>query len=105
MKAAEDDILPLATPVVTKSGETIDSIFVAKGTLLTTPILTLNRSEEIWGLDAKEFKPERWLEDSAPRAKEIKGHRHLLTFVNGPRTCLGKTFALTEFKVSQFLRE
>ncbi len=37
MKAAEDDILPLATPVVTKSGETIDSIFVAKGTLLTTP--------------------------------------------------------------------
>lgn len=101
--AAEDDILPLATPVVTKSGETIDSIFVAKGTLLTTPIRTLNRSEEIWGPDAKEFKPERWLEDSAPRAKEIKGHRHLLTFVNGPRTCLGKTFALTEFKAALFV--
>ncbi|KAK0231616.1 cytochrome P450 [Armillaria fumosa] len=101
--AAEDDILPLATPVVTKSGETIDSIFVAKGTLLTTPIRTLNRSEEIWGPDAKVFKPERWLEDSAPRAKEIKGHRHLLTFVNGPRTCLGKTFALTEFKAALFV--
>ncbi|PBK72095.1 cytochrome P450 [Armillaria solidipes] len=101
--AAEDDILPLTTPVVTKSGETIDSIFVAKGTLLTTPIRTLNRSEEIWGPDAKEFKPERWLEDSAPRAKEIKGHRHLLTFVNGPRTCLGKTFALTEFKAALFV--
>ncbi|KAK0448231.1 cytochrome P450 [Armillaria borealis] len=101
--AAEDDILPLTTPVVTKSGETIDSIFVTKGTLLTTPIRTLNRSEEIWGPDAKEFKPERWLEDNAPRAKEIKGHRHLLTFVNGPRTCLGKTFALTEFKAALFV--
>ncbi|KAK0490225.1 cytochrome P450 [Armillaria novae-zelandiae] len=101
--AAEDDILPLTTPVVTRSGETIDSIFVAKGTHLTTPIRTLNRSEEIWGPDAKEFKPERWLEDSAPRAKEIKGHRHLLTFVNGPRTCLGKTFALTEFKAALFV--
>ncbi|KAK0205791.1 cytochrome P450 [Desarmillaria ectypa] len=101
--AAEDDILPLATPVVTKSGETINSIFVGKGTLVTTPIGMLNRSEELWGPDAKEFKPERWLEDSAPRAKEIKGHRHLLTFVNGPRTCLGKAFALAEFKAVLFV--
>ncbi|KAK0191730.1 cytochrome P450 [Armillaria mellea] len=101
--AAEEDILPLATPVVTKSGETVDNIVVAKGTMLITPIHTLNRSEEIWGPDAKEFKPERWLEDSAPRAKEIKGHRHLLTFVNGPRTCLGKMFALTEFKAALFV--
>ncbi|KAK0455623.1 cytochrome P450 [Desarmillaria tabescens] len=95
---AEDDILPLATPIVTKSGETINSIFVAKGTHVTASIGMLNRSEELWGPDAKEFNPERWLEDSAPRAKEIKGHRHLLTFANGPRMCLGKVFALTEFK-------
>ncbi|KAK0205805.1 cytochrome P450 [Desarmillaria ectypa] len=96
--ATEDDVLPLATPVVTKSGETVNSIFIAKGTILTAPIRTLNKSEEFWGPDAKEFEPERWLEDSAPRAREIQGHRHLLTFVDGPRTCLGKTFALTEFK-------
>ncbi|KAK0448192.1 hypothetical protein EV421DRAFT_1705921, partial [Armillaria borealis] len=39
--------------------------------------------------------------DSAPlRAKEIQGHRHLLTFLDGPKTCLGKAFALTELKVS-----
>ncbi|KAK0455619.1 cytochrome P450 [Desarmillaria tabescens] len=100
---AEDDILPLATPVVTKSGETINSIFVAKGTHVTASIGMLNRSEELWGPDAKEFKPERWLEDSAPRAKEIKGHRHLLTFANGPRMCLGKVFALTEFKAALFV--
>ncbi|KAK0227136.1 cytochrome P450 [Armillaria nabsnona] len=98
--ATEDDVLPLATPVVTKSGETVNSLFVAKGTILSAPIRALNRSEEFWGADAKEFKPERWLEDSAPRAKEIQGHRHLLTFVDGPRTCLGKTFALTEFKAA-----
>ncbi len=89
--------------MVTKSGETVNSLFVAKGTILSAPIRALNRSEEFWGADAKEFKPERWLEDSAPRAKEIQGHRHLLTFVDGPRTCLGKTFALTEFKVSEIV--
>jgi hypothetical protein len=32
-------------------------------------------------------------------AKDLQGHRHLITFVNGPRTCLGKHFALAEFKV------
>ncbi|KAG1791802.1 uncharacterized protein HD556DRAFT_1484619 [Suillus plorans] len=32
------------------------------------------------------------------KAKEVQGHRHLLTFVDGPRTCLGKDFAITEFK-------
>ncbi|PBK72122.1 cytochrome P450 [Armillaria solidipes] len=97
--ATEDDVLPLATPAVTKSGETVNSLFVAKGTILIAPIRTLNMSEEFWGPDAKEFKPERWLEDSAPRAKEIHGHRHLLSFADGPKTCLGKTFALTELKV------
>ncbi|KAK0455641.1 cytochrome P450 [Desarmillaria tabescens] len=101
--ATEDNVLPLATPVVTKSGTTINSLFVAKGTVVSAPIRALNRSEEFWGPDAKEFKPERWLEDSAPRAKEIQGHRHLLTFLDGPRTCLGKTFALTEFKAVLFV--
>ncbi len=88
------------TSCSSKSGETVNSLFVAKGTVLTVPIRPLNMSEEFWGSDAKEFKPERWLEDSAPRTKEIQGHRHLLTFVDVPKTCLGKTFALTELKVS-----
>ena len=33
------------------------------------------------------------------RMEEIKGYKHLLTFGNGPRTCLGKNFALLEVKV------
>jgi len=37
------------------------------------------------------------------RAKEIVGHRHILTFSDGPRTCLGKGFALANFKVCLFL--
>ncbi|KAK0506763.1 cytochrome P450 [Armillaria luteobubalina] len=101
--ATQDDVLPLSTPVVTKSGKTVNSIFVAKGSILTATLETLNTSEEFWGPDAKEFRPERWLEDFTPRAKEIQGHRHLLTFVDGPKTCLGKTFALAEFKAALFV--
>ena len=36
------------------------------------------------------------------KAKEIVGHRHILTFSDGPRTCLGKGFALANFKVCLF---
>lgn len=61
----------------------------------------MNRSTTLWGPDAKEFKPERWIgEQGIPAAaKDVQGHRHLLTFIDGPRTCLGKGFAITEFKV------
>lgn len=60
-------------------------------------------SKAIWGPDAKEFKPERWLnnrEGLTAKAKEIQGYHHILTFVDGPRICLGRVFAFTEMKVS-----
>lgn len=83
------------------SGRLVDSIFVAKGTNVRVPLICVNRSEALWGQASKDFVPERWLDGSVStqRAAEIQGYRHLLTFVDGPRTCLGKGFALTEFKV------
>ncbi|KIJ50769.1 hypothetical protein M422DRAFT_159309, partial [Sphaerobolus stellatus SS14] len=33
------------------------------------------------------------------RAKEIHGFAQILTFSDGPRTCLGRQFAAVEFKV------
>ncbi|TFK53095.1 cytochrome P450 [Heliocybe sulcata] len=97
----EDDIIPLTAPITTASGETIDRLPVRKGTLVTVPINCMNTSDAIWGPDAKEFKPERWLDNGKgipSRAQEIQGHRHLLTFVDGQRICLGRAFALAEFK-------
>ncbi|KAG1855862.1 cytochrome P450 [Suillus tomentosus] len=98
--AAEDDVIPLSEPVRTVSGNMTDSISITKGTLFTISMETINRSSAIWGPHAKEFKPDRWLteEGISGKAKEVQGHRHLLTFVDGPRTCLGKDFAVIEFK-------
>ncbi|KAG1882733.1 cytochrome P450 [Suillus subluteus] len=98
--AAADDVIPLSEPVRTESGEATDNICIAKGTLITIPGAAINRSSAIWGPDAKEFKPDRWLTEDgiSGKAKEVQGHRHLLTFFDGPRTCLGKDFAITEFK-------
>jgi cytochrome P450 len=56
--------------------------------------------EAFWGPDAQTFRPERWLDDMAEGAmREIKSYKHILSFSDGPRTCLGKGFALTEMKV------
>lgn len=103
-----DDVLPVSEPITTASGEVVDSIFVAKDTIVTVSIRCMNQSEVFWGANAKEFEPERWhtLANDPLRAKEIQGHRHIITFIDGPRTCLGKSFALAEFKVCVFfLRE
>ena len=65
------------------------------------PIRMVNRSCAFWGADAKAYRPERWLEEDGPPAgaRGVAGHRHLLSFSDGARTCLGKSFALAEFKV------
>jgi len=108
--ASKDDILHLSMPLPT--GEA--SIAICKGTTISVPTICINRAEAIWGLNAKEFNPERWLvpeeEGKEPTKvqwgkaalentfRQVQGHRHLLTFSDGPRTCLGKGFALVEFK-------
>ncbi|EIW82626.1 cytochrome P450 [Coniophora puteana RWD-64-598 SS2] len=96
----EDDVIPLSDPIKDASGKYVDHIFVPKDTQVTVSIAYMNRSDKYWGADAKQFNPARWLnpEGLETRAREIQGHKHLLTFIDGPRTCLGKAFALAEFK-------
>ncbi|KAL0948964.1 hypothetical protein HGRIS_009067 [Hohenbuehelia grisea] len=99
-KVAFDDIIPLSKPIVDANGNTVSSISVKKGQVVSSPIALMNRAEWIWGSDASTFRPDRWLEPGFGEKNDIQGHRHLLTFVDGPRTCLGKGFALAEFKAA-----
>jgi cytochrome P450 len=66
-----------------------DRIVVAAGQQVAVPVRTVNRLKSLWGEDAFEFKPERWLNDGEgipAAAKAVQGHRHLLTFLSGPRS-------------------
>lgn len=99
--AAQDDVVPLSKPIITSSGEKVDHITLAKSSQVLVPIRSINHSVDFWGPDAKEFKPERWLDNEAglpSAAKEIQGYHHILSFIDGPRTCLGRAFAIAEFK-------
>lgn len=42
-EATRDDVIPLATPIVTKSGEQVSSIHVRKGTTIDVAISVYNR--------------------------------------------------------------
>ena len=94
--------MPLSDPIETASGQILSSLVIPKGTILHSPFAFTNRNEKFWGPNAKSFVPERWLEEDTQVPKDIHGHRHLLTFSDGPRICLGRVFALAEFAVRLF---
>lgn len=51
----------------------------------------MHRRTDLYGEDAEDFRPERWLTGEL----DDIGHGYI-PFFTGPRTCLGKDFSLTE---------
>ncbi|KAI0733919.1 cytochrome P450 [Fomitopsis betulina] len=101
--AVKDDVIPLNKAFVDNDGNLCDHIEIAAGTTIDVPILALNRAKSLWGDDAFEFKPERW--DSLPQAvNNIHGvWSNIMTFIGGPRACIGYRFAVLEIKALIFV--
>ncbi|EJD45579.1 cytochrome P450 [Auricularia subglabra TFB-10046 SS5] len=101
-EVVQDDVIPLGVPARNASGDVISQLKVQKGDGVLIPVRVINRSKAIWGPDAEEFRPERW--ESLPTAtSSIPGiSPHLMTFIGGPRSCIGHRFAVAEIKVLLF---
>ncbi|KAI9068653.1 cytochrome P450 [Trametes sanguinea] len=96
--AMRDDVIPVSEPFVDRFGQVQDSIRITKGSAVIIPILSLNRSKKLWGEDAREFKPERW-ENPPDALSSVPGvWGHMLTFLGGPRACIGYRFSIVEMK-------
>jgi len=100
--AGKDDVIPLSAPIYDRKGRAMSEIRIKKGDVITIPIAPINQLKSLWGPDAHEFRPERW--DQVPGAvSSIPGiYSNLLTFLGGPRNCIGYRFALAEIKVFLF---
>ncbi|KIL64874.1 hypothetical protein M378DRAFT_566037 [Amanita muscaria Koide BX008] len=67
----------------TSSGKWSIFFFVPKGTAVTIPFVHMHRNEAFWGPDAKQFVPERWLQENPYSSQDFSGYRHLHTFSDG----------------------
>ena len=57
----KDVVLPLSAPIQDVNGRKVHEIFIPKDTNVYAQIYNLNRDPSIWGSDAAEWKPERFL--------------------------------------------
>lgn len=71
---------------------TLGGQFVPKGTHIVIVPWAMNRSKELWGEDADQFRPERWEEGQG------ESNYAFMTFLAGPRGCIGNVFAKVEYK-------
>lgn len=60
-RALDDTLLPLSEPIEGVDGTLISEIPVPKKTAIFIGIQACNRNKALWGDDADEWKPERWL--------------------------------------------
>ncbi|KAL9036351.1 MAG: hypothetical protein Q9214_006176 [Letrouitia sp. 1 TL-2023] len=86
----------LMEKVVPQTGAyTPDNRYLPPGTLVGVNMRALLRDEDVFGVDAECFRPERWLE--ARDEEKARMERSLeLVFSGGRYTCLGKEVAIME---------
>ncbi|KAJ3550676.1 hypothetical protein NMY22_g309 [Coprinellus aureogranulatus] len=99
----QDMVLPLSKPVKMLDGEERHELIVPKGTLVFLQLIKCNRDKDIWGPDAEEWKPERWLTplpSSVTEANVPGVYANLMTFLGGGRACIGFKFALLEISMN-----
>ncbi|ROW02698.1 hypothetical protein VSDG_01937 [Cytospora chrysosperma] len=84
---------PMGLPrVAGKAGVTIGDHTFPEGTTLSVNAWVIHQSKEIWGPDAREFRPERWLEGKKSSALE----KFYMPFGLGYMSCPGQHIAKIE---------
>ncbi|GIZ37945.1 hypothetical protein CKM354_000137300 [Cercospora kikuchii] len=86
-QALEDTVLP--------SGGGPDGtapVFIPKGEMVRFNTFAMQRRTDLYGEDALEFRPERWLDTDSSRGLRVRWE--YIPFGGGPRICLGQMFAL-----------
>ncbi|KIE03058.1 cytochrome P450 78A3, partial [Metarhizium majus ARSEF 297] len=107
LNAVCNEVLRFFSPVPRTSREAVEDTTVQgypipKGSVILLSPWATNVDQNLWGGDALEFKPERWLANDAMDTKSASSGGAssvyaFLTFLHGPRSCIGASFAKSEF--------
>ncbi|CAG8624920.1 2255_t:CDS:2 [Racocetra persica] len=85
-------------PLIRRCGikdEIMNGYVIPKGIPLVIPIYAIHHDPLIWGEDAENFNPSRWLD---PEIKAKISTSTYLPFSHGPKNCIGMKIAQFEFK-------
>ncbi|KAI8648552.1 hypothetical protein NCS57_01466400 [Fusarium keratoplasticum] len=77
--------LPRVVPDGRRQPLIVDGKVIPPGTIVSISAYTMHTNTDIWGPDAREFNPDRWL---IPDAKGLD--QYLCSFSKGTRMCLGQ---------------
>ncbi|KAH0686301.1 hypothetical protein KY289_017053 [Solanum tuberosum] len=74
-----------------------DGFKVRKGDAVAYQPWAMGRMTSLWGDDAEDFRPERWIDENGCFRQESPFK--FTAFQGGPRICLGKEFAYRQMKI------
>ncbi|GMF43779.1 unnamed protein product [Phytophthora fragariaefolia] len=75
-----------------------DGTFIPAGSAIGLATYAMGRMPQVWGPDAEEFKPERWIDPATGKLIPISSYK-FASFNAGPRMCLGMSLAMLEMKL------
>ncbi|KAK5808086.1 cytochrome P450 [Linnemannia elongata] len=112
LNACVKELLRFIPPVPTTSrvatqDDTILGYDIPKGTQVILSAAALHKLKSVYGDDAEEFKPERWMDPSLFSEEEKESIKFVTSdmtwayvpFLTGPRNCIGSKFATIETKI------
>ena len=71
--------------------------YVPQGTKIVLTPWAVNTATSLWGPDADKFNPDRWMYPGKANSGGAESNYAFLTFLHGPRSCIGQAFAKAEF--------
>ncbi|TMW64116.1 hypothetical protein Poli38472_014233 [Pythium oligandrum] len=92
-------VVPVKTRITATDTTLDDGTFLKQGTRVVISSYVLARMPSVRGDDAETFNPDRWIDSSTGKLKEVSAFQFPV-FLAGPRTCLGMKFALMEMKIT-----
>ncbi|KAG6623524.1 Cytochrome P450 86A2 [Phytophthora cinnamomi] len=90
--------VPMVPKYVVEDVTLSDGTFVKAGSLIVLATYVMARLQEVWGPDAEEFKPERWIDPTTGKLIAVSAYK-FASFNAGPRACLGMNLAMLEMKL------
>lgn len=83
--------------IIPAGGATLAGRFFPQGSVVSVPAYTIHRDKSVFGQDADEYRPDRWLTDNKEKRQEMD--RYFSPFSHGPRACVGRNVALQELSL------